>query len=299
MTFIRRFLFVGLMLINFPGPAGTLEIIQLRHQSAEQIIPVIRPLLEHDSVVTGTGFKLIVKASPQQLSTIRELVKQLDMPVQQLIISVSHDQDIRRQLDRRSLSGRISNDHVTLSGGNTTGKGAFSATLENDNGRIRAGLDERQSRNRVSISQQVQTLSGRPALIRTGSSIPLPQQQVTVTGGRTIVSRSVQYQNVDTGFYVTPRVNGRRVTLQISAQKNRPGRGGYGPNVIDTQQVTTTIQGELGKWMELGNINETSSSRQSVILGEQQSSVKDSRHVFVKVDLASENTAPGFTRPSE
>ena len=45
--------------------AQSLEIIELRNKPADQVIPIVRPMLDRDGVITGTGFQLMVRTSAQ------------------------------------------------------------------------------------------------------------------------------------------------------------------------------------------------------------------------------------------
>ena len=40
--------------------AAGMEVIQLHNQTAEELIPIIRPLLGDEGAITGSGYKLIM-----------------------------------------------------------------------------------------------------------------------------------------------------------------------------------------------------------------------------------------------
>ena len=48
-----------------------LEIIPLRHRTVEQVLPVLRPLLEPGGTLSGSRGQLILRASPANLAEIR------------------------------------------------------------------------------------------------------------------------------------------------------------------------------------------------------------------------------------
>lgn len=88
---MRRFL----LPLFFVAPAllaqGTLEVISLRHRTAEQVIPVLRPLLEPGGVLSGQYNQLIVRTSPGNLAQIRAVLDSIDQPARRLTISVRFD----------------------------------------------------------------------------------------------------------------------------------------------------------------------------------------------------------------
>ena len=98
---------------------------------------------------------------------------------------------------------------------------------------VEARIFDNRSAENVRVMQTVQVLEGRSAYVQTGQSVPQRERIVTrsVVGGRVVeqVVEGTDYRNLDTGFYVTPRLSGDRVTLDISTQRERArpqtGRG--------------------------------------------------------------------------
>ncbi|MGH8708496.1 MAG: secretin N-terminal domain-containing protein, partial [Burkholderiales bacterium] len=67
---------------------ASLEVIDLRHTTAEQVLPALRPLLEPGGVLTGQRSQLIVRTSPANLAELRRALEALDAPARRLVISV-------------------------------------------------------------------------------------------------------------------------------------------------------------------------------------------------------------------
>lgn len=99
---MKRFLLLALF-----APAVfaqvTLEVISLRHRTADQVIPILRPLLEPGGALSGQFNQLIVRTSPGNLAQIRAALDAIDRPIRRLVISVRFDtaQDSRSVLDER------------------------------------------------------------------------------------------------------------------------------------------------------------------------------------------------------
>jgi hypothetical protein len=88
---MKRFLLL-LWFIAFAALAqGTLEVISLRHRTAEQVIPVLRPLLEPGAALSGQYNQLIVRTSPANLAQLRAVLDAIDQPARRLVISVRFD----------------------------------------------------------------------------------------------------------------------------------------------------------------------------------------------------------------
>lgn len=236
-----------LLLAALIGPARAqeeLEIFALRHRSAEQILPHIEPFVEPGGVLTGMGYKLFLRASRANRDEIRRLIDSLDHAARRLLISVRHD-------NRRGASTR-GRKHET-----------------------RGSAAER-------ASQQVQVVEGGKAYIHVGHSLPIPLRQVFVGPGGAMVSESVVYRDLGTGFYAEPRVSGDRVTLEISPEHDAPAN--LGPGSTSIQRLSTTVSARLGEWVEIGASNADSDAGQS---GAGRYSTRDSldaRRVLLKVE---------------
>jgi type II secretory pathway component GspD/PulD (secretin) len=186
-----------------------------------------------------------------------------DVPARRLMITVAHDiaADAQQQ-----------------------GVGVGSGGVSRESPRVRI-YDLRSSEN-VKVLQRVQALEGRTALIQTGQSVPVPQRQVarSMVGGRVVehVVDGVEYRNTSSGFLVTPRLAGDRVTLDVSAQREvfTPTE----PGAIDTQRVTTSVSGRLGEWIEVAGVSEERGNDREVILGRAGGTRAESRTVFLKVE---------------
>src|SRR5258706_4913441 len=101
---------------------ATLEVISLRHRTADQVIPVVRPLLEPGGALSGQYNQLIVRTSPGNLAQIRAVLDAIDQPARRLTISVRFDntQQLARsgfQDSRSSRDERVDQRMQVLEGG--------------------------------------------------------------------------------------------------------------------------------------------------------------------------------------
>ena len=69
----------------------TFEVIPLRHSTVDQVLPVLRPLLEPGGTLSGHSGQLIVRASPRNVEELRRALESIDRPRRRLQISVRFD----------------------------------------------------------------------------------------------------------------------------------------------------------------------------------------------------------------
>jgi type II secretory pathway component GspD/PulD (secretin) len=164
-----------------------LEIIALKYRTADQVLPVLRPLLEPGGTLTGQQNQLIVRASPANLAELRRALDTIDRPLARLQILVRFDDAADAASQGVEASGRIGS------------RGSRIDVRAHDR---RTLADER-------VDQRVQVLEGGRALIAMGQSTPLPYAGIHETA---------------TGFEVVPRVSGQTVFLDIAQQRETPAQ---------------------------------------------------------------------------
>ena len=285
---VRAALALGLALGAVPARAeAALEVIPLHYRTAEEVIPVLRPMLAPEGTLSGFKGQLIVRTTPENLAEIKRILASLDSAPRQLLITVRQDADLDRQRSTAEVSGNIGGKNArVIVPPASRGRNGGSVVLREGDNRIRAHVLESGSAGTDRNTQTLRVLEGREAFIRTGQSVPVRGRQVTrtVVGGQVVeqVVDTTQYRDVTTGFYVRARVSGDRVVLEVSPQRetlSQDIRGG-----VNVQRVVTTVSGRLGEWMELGGVGQTATAEQSVLLGRASSATRDDRRVLIKVE---------------
>lgn len=253
-----------------------LEVITLHHRSAEDIIPLLQPLVGETGVVTGRSDQLVLRTTPERLSEIRTLLTQLDQPPRRLLISVQ--QLSHSDAERRSggLAGSLQyRDH-----GPQSSDGASV--------RLDAELEHRGTRRGDTILQQLQVTDGSEAFIQVGKDIPQVESIEIIDpaypdrGSWTRYHR-LQRRAVTTGFYVRPRVHGDWVTLEIAPQREQQDPRGGGR--IDTQAVATTVTGPLGEWLELSSVHTHQRSTDQAVIRSTAMADDSEGRILVKVEV--------------
>ena len=250
--------------------AQALTVIDLKHRRAEEIIPVLQPLLEQGGALTGQDYKLFVRASPGNVAQLRSAIEQLDKQQRQMLVSVRRGtaQDIQRE--QASVSGTVRTDDGGISV-NERPRSQSGAT-------VRAG--EGALRTQGSSVSSVQVLDGNAAFIATGTSVPIVTAVAVGGGRRPYVASNIEQRNLQRGFMVTPRVRGGEVILEISQQDERVAGGN-----VQTQSLNTQVAGRLGSWIQLGGVSESSSSTSRGVLSRSYGTDSNELSIWVKVDL--------------
>jgi type II secretory pathway component GspD/PulD (secretin) len=230
---------------------NTVRVYTLRYQIAESLLPTINNILLSGESINAYNNELVVNASSASQDNVAQLLQVLDKPLRSILISVRNDSAGNSVNNNASISGGIRTGEVYLGAGGPVyreQRGNNSGVIIQGNGvRVQSSHEVRQTSSQQ--EQRVRAIEGSPAWISTGQSIPY---RGTDQWGNAIV----EYENADRGFYVTARIIGDRVQLDISTSNDQlsedPRKRRIG--IIDTQHLQTTTSGSIGEWIHLGGI---------------------------------------------
>lgn len=254
--------FVFLLLAG-AAQAQQLEIINLKSRTADQVLPQLRPFIEPGGAISGMNNQIFIRASDANRRQIKELLAALDRPPRRLLISVRQDADSTASARGGEVSGSVGSDRVRIESRRTIVGGA-GVTVRSGDDVLRGQVYDSRSAGSERVSQQVQVVEGGRAYINVGTSVPVPLRQVVLTPGGAIVSDTVVYRDLGTGFTAEPQLSGDLVTLTISPTHDTPGSAG--PGSANVQRLTTTVSARLGEWMQIGgSVQEESSDRDGAL----------------------------------
>jgi hypothetical protein len=251
---VRRVMIALLGCLLMAGAAADdLQVIELKYRLADEVIPVVQPLIEQGGVVTGSDRFVFVRTSPGNFAQVRDAVAALDRPPRQLVITVGQGTVSDRSAAEVRGAASIDAGGVHL-GVNQPPGSATGATIVAGAGAQQEGLR--------SVSQ-VRTVEGSEAYVAMGQSVPLTTTVVAPGWSGPAVQRTTEYRSASTGFYATARIRGDRVTLEIASRQQSLGdrRG-----TVDTRGVQSVLTGRLGEWMPIGAVHESSSAAEQGLL---------------------------------
>ncbi len=254
----QPFIWPSVLLVLFCTALHSREVsvINLKYRPADEIVRIIKPQLGPEESITGKGFVVILSAASDNLPRLEQMIGTLDKPSRQLLITVVQGENARQALASIDVSGNVS---------------------IGDNARIEFGRNP-QPENTVSVKgesseskrfaadiQRLRIQEGRSALLYMGQSIPVTAKTIDPR----LENSQVVYQQVRTGFWVTARLAGNRYVLDIVSQRESTVSAGSG--VVGTQQIQTQVRGQLGKWMDIGEVLGISRHSESgIAYGERQ-----------------------------
>ena len=255
---------VALLVFGSTATANELTTVRLAHRTSDELVAMIRPLLEPGETVAAGPGMIIIKAASSRAEEIESLIKQLDTRAHRLEITVAHG----RGLDQESLSG-LAPAAGNVGTANAIHPGHFYST---------------ESQSTRQNLQRMQILDGKPAHISIGSEQPVPTQIFLALGpnGHIATGQSTGYLDITSGFDALPHLVGNDVILDISPWADRLNRqGDMGVNV---HEANTTIRLPIGTWVELGGqVSESAGGRMGTG-GHTYSTKAEQYRVFVRVD---------------
>ena len=259
-----------------------LEVIDLKYRSADQIVPMLKPLLAPGGTISALQNRVIVRTTPQNLAELRKVLDAVDTMPKRLVISVRQEATGTGQASEAEVSGSIGSDNARVTVPGSRRKKGAGAEVRKGDDVVRGRVLNSQSAATDRGVQTVQVLEGNEALIRVGQSVPVRSRNVIQTPQGARISETVEYRDADTGFRVRPRVNGDRVTLEISTRRDSPAN----PNAqtFNVQRVDTVVSGPLGEWMEIGGVDQSRVQTDDGTLSRRSVSTSDDRKVFLKVE---------------
>jgi type II secretory pathway component GspD/PulD (secretin) len=269
------------LLLLSTAQADSLTVIQLHNRPAEEIMPIVKPMLAAGEVLTGQGFKLFLRASSETLEQVEAMIDVLDAAAKMLQISVTQGSSQDLEALRIDANLKIEGGNSSVDIGSRSDNSA--GNINYNSGNVSGGVDASATRVRRHNKpvHRLRVSEGREGYIETGEQIPYLTGVSRIMPGTTVGSS--EYKNVTTGFYVLARIHGDSVTLQISPFKNSLSNTNAGS--INTQSANTVISGRIGEWLEIGGVSEESSGSQSGIGSYGSSQGRKTDHIWIGADL--------------
>ena len=261
-----------LLLYSTTLPAeSSLQIIPLKARTVEEVVPMIKPFLGPKDTVSGMNNQLIIRTSPARLEEVRKILAQIDKPARSLMIYVRQGRlsDSDNQYIRGSVKAKIGNQAEVQVGEPAAKEG------------VHLSARSYRTKSDLNITQSIRTIEGQAAFIQAGKVIPVQEQSIVISGGVVMQQSNTQYHQATTGFYVLPRLNQGRVTLQISPHMKRQGKQ-HGQ--FDIQQAKTVVSGRLGEWIAIGGSEQQTTVNERGLVRRYSTSNHDEREILLLVE---------------
>jgi len=252
---------------------------------------------QQQSILSGRGNvtvddrtnQLIVKDTAKNLERIRELVKQLDVPVRQVLIEsriVIANSDFSRELGSRFAVNNVNGRKILINGGDfvqsipnngflATGDALSSLPINpsvaGPGGAIgftmlkigdylldlELSAAQQEGRGEVVSNPRLVTADQTKAIIKQGQQ--LPYQSTVAVGGAGAVS--ISFKDALLMLEVTPHITpDDNIRMELIIKKDSPGQQTTVGLAIDKKEIDTTVQVANGETVVLGGVYEGTKS---------------------------------------
>lgn len=255
---MRFVLLVSLLLAN--SAAQALQLVELNWRAPSELQAALQPQLRPDERLSAMDNQLIIDASPAREAQLAALARQLDVRPASLRLEVSQSGSNAQNQSGVQVQGNISIGRIL------PGQPGSNLALS-------AQQDSRAQSSQV--LQSLTLLDGRSGFIQLVQSRPQPWLMLTPQGS---LVRGSSMQDAITGFYARPRLNGQRVSIELAVSQqafNGVQRTG--------SQLSTTVEGRLGEWLEVARTTQDSQGRESLLIGGSQQQGQQSHSVRIRV----------------
>ncbi|WP_421621342.1 hypothetical protein [Alkalilimnicola ehrlichii] len=205
------------MLCAGPVALGaTLEtrVIQLQHQPAEALIPLLEPQLDQTRL-SGRHFQLLLRGPGAELDAAEQMLRQLDQPTRAVTLTLRFEEGPVRREERE---GTVIHRHAT---------------------------------GRVSREQRVLAQEGREVVLRLEQALPREQRRIYLSPHALLLDEQPYYLTVEQTLVARPLLHGDdRVTVALSALSQRLDP--QDPESVLSREWTGRLTGRVGEWILLG-----------------------------------------------
>ena len=247
------------------------KIITLQHRFAEDILPIIKPLVGNEGTVTAMQNNIIIRTSPENMAEIEQIIARLDTARQNLKITVSRQNILASDKERAEVSGRKRIGNVVVGANNRP---------HNTKDGVNINIENKQSNINNSSNQFINVLDGERAFILVGQAIPYTQEWVTLTQRYMSIQRTTEFIEINTGFAVRPRSAGNQIELEITPRFAQLNQNGF----LDFETLTTVVRVNRGDWVDLGGIMQQKDDVSRAILSWQASNQSLNSQLLIHVE---------------
>jgi hypothetical protein len=264
-------LFIALQLPINAQAVTDFKIIDLQHRFAEDILPMIQPLVGNDGAATGMQNHLIIRASPEKMIEIEQIISVLDVEHQNLKITVSRQNNLQAADDSVEVNVRKRIGNVTI--------GTRKYPRNPPDG-YHLDIENKQSNFRSNGNQFINVMDGEHAYIKVGQSVPYTQEWLTLTRRYISVQKTTKFEDISTGFSVRPRIIGNQIELEITPRIAQLNQNKY----IDFEELSTIVRVNRAEWLDLASTMQQKDEVSRAILSSENSDQSQSNALYIRVE---------------
>ena len=270
---MKKMLLILLMVSCYAVAETDFKIMTLQHVFANDLLPIIKPMVGADGEASGINNQLIVRATLERMQDIEAIIAKLDIAKVNRKITVKNSLNVQTQQARVEATGAIKVGKVTV--GNDRQASPNSGRVE---------IARNSSSRQKNSEQFMNVLDGQRAFIKVGQIVPFTQEWVTITRRYIQIDRTTDWREITTGFAVRPRTIGRpennQIELEITPRIAKINSQGF----VDFEDLKTIIHVKLGDWVDIGGTMQQNDDVSRKMLGIQNSASVKISNLIVKVE---------------
>ena len=254
---------------------GSIHYFDLKNRSANEIIPILQPLLLENEAVSGDGFQLFIKTSSTRAQEIEKLIESIDRVAKMFRISVTNDEHIA--LSQNSIDGsvRVKTGDADIRIGND--RYADEGVSVNVNART---IDDQSNK-----TQFINVQAGKPAFISREKVRLVPiHTYVKHPYGVDVIDHGRTPHSSEDGFYVAAR-SADEIYANINIQTVSGRNERYNRYDYEQQIAETTLRVRLGQWFEIGGNTDSYNRSEKGILFRTKEREQRYSKIFLKIEL--------------
>jgi len=229
-------------------------------QKAENIIKQLKPLFSDNAKFSGKGYQLIIKASPGIIKEVKYVLRKIDRPLQNLVVSIANHKTIDRLLKSSYVSNQLKaktkKQKIISSRQNYNQATIGQDIAKPSGGRVKITSTQRHSDTSQNGIYSARVIEGNWVYIHTGKQLPY----YTNNNPYNFSLPQTQFKEIKSGFEAKAVLQPRnQVLIHIRAQNNQQNKT-YQYN-IDSSSADTTISGNLNEWIEIGAISKNTNNK--------------------------------------
>ncbi|MDW3094450.1 MAG: hypothetical protein R8G33_02125 [Gammaproteobacteria bacterium] len=275
---MKKFIYIFVVILSAPSiyAADTIHYFDLKNRPADEVIPLIRPLLNDTEAMSGDGYQLFIKAPTNRLEEIESLISSVDRASKTFRISVTSDEYAASNENNVNASVQIESNGAKVNAGKYPRKEPG----------VTVNIDTRNTENKSDKTQFVQVQEGKPAYISKENLRITPiYSYVQRPNGNFLIEHNRLSPSKQDGFYVVARSADNRsanISIQSASNSSRTYQG-YGQ---EQTYVDTTLRVRLGEWFEIGGNTDSRSSESNGILYRTKKNQDRYNKIFLKIELS-------------
>lgn len=239
-----------------------LETIQLNHRLATDVLPEIQALLPENATARAFNDVIIIRAEQDTLRQFKELIRQLDVPIQRLQVTVVKTYDVLHDVDSQTISARADVSDHDLSGHIAIQRWSTQDTKNNEQ------------------YYRAQGIASKPIQIDMTEAIPQTEQYLILRAdGDLAVQTDTDYIDLRSGFSAVARIlPNSQVIVDI-----HPRFSDLSASTINRSQIVTSLSGPINTWLELGQLTNEKALRKHVT-SNYKTHNKQQQRIYLKVN---------------